>query len=116
MLNLFAEREVRATFFVLGWVAERCPSLVRAIAGRGHEVACHGYSHQFIYGQTPAVFRAETVRAKACLEDQAQRAELGEARLSWLLRDFQFAPAGEVLGGLVVPAVSADGAFYSAPI
>jgi len=84
LLDLFAERGVQATFFVLGWVAERCPGLVRTIAERGHEVACHGYSHQLIYGQTPVVFRAETVRAKACLEDQAQRPVLGyrAARLS----------------------------------
>ena len=72
LLELFAERGVHATFFVLGWVAERCPELVRALAKQGHEVACHGYSHQLIYGQTPAVFREETVRAKTCLEDQAQ--------------------------------------------
>ena len=77
LLDLFAERGVRATLFVLGWVAERCPSLVRAIADQGHEIACHGYSHQLIYGQTPAVFRAETICAKACLEDQAQRPVLG---------------------------------------
>jgi polysaccharide deacetylase family protein (PEP-CTERM system associated) len=46
-------------------------------------VACHGYSHQLIYGQTPAVFRAETVRAKACLEDQAQRPVLGYRAASY---------------------------------
>ncbi len=83
LLDLFAEHRVKATFFVLGWVAERCPGLVRTIAERGHEVACHGYSHQLIYGQTPAVFRAETVRAKACLEDQAQRAVLGYRAASY---------------------------------
>lgn len=83
LLELFAAREVRATFFVLGWVAERCPGLVRAIADQGHEVACHGYSHQLIYGQTPAVFRAETVRAKVCLEDQAQRPVLGYRAASY---------------------------------
>lgn len=83
LLDLFAERGVRATFFVLGWVAERCPNLVRAIAHQGHEVACHGYSHQLIYGQTPAVFRAETIRAKACLEDQAQRPVLGYRAASY---------------------------------
>lgn len=77
LLELFAEQGVQGTFFVLGCVAERCPGLVRAIVERGHEVACHGYSHQLIYGQTPAVFRAETIRAKACLEDKAQRPVLG---------------------------------------
>lgn len=83
LLDLFAEQGVRATFFVLGWVAERCPGLVRAIADHGHEIACHGYSHQLIYGQTPAVFREETMRAKACLEDQAQRPVLGYRAASY---------------------------------
>lgn len=83
LLDLFAEQGVRATFFVLGWVAERCPGLVRAIVERGHEVACHGYSHQLIYGQTPTVFREETKRAKACLEDQAQRLVLGYRAASY---------------------------------
>src|SRR5262249_39412898 len=77
ILDLFEEYGVLATFFVLGWVAERCPGLVREIAERGHEVACHGYSHQLIYEQTPALFREETIRAKACLEDQVQRPVLG---------------------------------------
>jgi polysaccharide deacetylase family protein (PEP-CTERM system associated) len=83
LLDLFAEHQVNATFFVLGWVAERCPGLVRAIVERGHEVACHGYSHQLIYDQTPAVFREETARAKACLEDQTQRPVLGYRAASY---------------------------------
>ena len=70
LLDLFEEHSVQITFFVLGWVAERFPQLVRAISERGHEVACHGYSHQLVYEQTPAVFREETVRSKQCLEDQ----------------------------------------------
>jgi polysaccharide deacetylase family protein (PEP-CTERM system associated) len=73
LLDLFDEQGVRVTFFVLGWVAERLPGLVRTIAARCHEVACHGYSHQFIYEQTPQVFRQETARAKSCLEDQIQK-------------------------------------------
>ena len=64
LLALLAERGVTGTFFVLGWVAERYPRLVRRIAAAGHEVACHGYSHQLIYEQTPEVFRDETARAK----------------------------------------------------
>lgn len=51
-MDLLAERGVRATFFVLGWVPERCPELVRRIAVAGHEVDCHGFSHQLIYNQT----------------------------------------------------------------
>lgn len=69
ILEILAKHEVRATFFVLGWVAERHPSLVRAIAAAGHEVACHGQSHQLIYDQEPSVFRAETLQAKKSLED-----------------------------------------------
>ena len=69
LLALLAERGVTGTFFVLGWVAERYPRLVRRIAAAGHEVACHGYSHQLIYEQTPTVFRDETARAKQLLED-----------------------------------------------
>lgn len=83
LLELFAGRGVRATFFVLGWVAERCPNLVRAIAEQGHEIACHGYSHQLIYDQTREDFRAETARSKDCLEDQAQRPVLGYRAASY---------------------------------
>jgi len=83
LLDLLDERGVRATFFVLGWVAERCPSLACAIVERGHEVACHGYSHQLIYEQTSAAFREETVRAKACLENQVQKPILGYRAASY---------------------------------
>ena len=69
LLALLGERGVSGTFFVLGWVADRYPALVRRIAESGHEVACHGYSHQLIYDQSPEVFREETARAKALLED-----------------------------------------------
>lgn len=68
ILEVLAEANVKATFFVLGWVAEREPRLVRAIAEQGHEIACHGYSHRLIYTQTPAEFRDETRRAKDVLE------------------------------------------------
>ena len=72
LLDLFDQHNVKATFFVLGWVAERLPGLVQEIANRGHEVACHGYSHQLVYNQTPAVFREETLRSKKFLEDIIQ--------------------------------------------
>lgn len=69
ILDLFEENDARATFFILGWVAERYPRLVRAIYSAGHEVASHGYSHQLIYEQTQNVFRDETIRTKNILED-----------------------------------------------
>jgi polysaccharide deacetylase family protein (PEP-CTERM system associated) len=77
LLGILAERSICATFFVLGWVAERTPALVRRIAAAGHEVACHGYSHKLIYTQTPTEFREETMRAKKCLEDTVGRSVIG---------------------------------------
>ena len=56
LLQLFDEKKIKATFFTLGWVAERNPSLVKEIANQGHEIACHGYSHQLIYKQDKNVF------------------------------------------------------------
>src|SRR4051794_31851086 len=58
LLDLLAESDVRATFFVLGWVAERQPLLVRRIRAAGHEVGCHSYEHRLIYTQTPREFAA----------------------------------------------------------
>jgi polysaccharide deacetylase family protein (PEP-CTERM system associated) len=69
LLDIFDEFHVRSTFFVLGWVAERHPQLVKTIAARGHEVASHGYAHRLIYDQTPSAFRGDVRRAKRLLED-----------------------------------------------
>jgi polysaccharide deacetylase family protein (PEP-CTERM system associated) len=71
LLALFEARGVSATFFVLGWVAERFPSLVSSIARQGHEIASHGYAHRLIYEQTPQVFRDDVRRAKDLLETAA---------------------------------------------
>jgi polysaccharide deacetylase family protein (PEP-CTERM system associated) len=77
LLELLDETGVKATFFVLGWIAERKPRLVREIGERGHEIASHGQSHALVYDQDPEVFRAETVRAKRILEEAAGRAVRG---------------------------------------
>jgi polysaccharide deacetylase family protein (PEP-CTERM system associated) len=68
LLEIFADAHIRGTFFVLGWVAERHPGLVRTIAGAGHEIASHGYAHRLIYDQTPRDFREDVRRAKDILE------------------------------------------------
>jgi polysaccharide deacetylase family protein (PEP-CTERM system associated) len=68
LLELFDEHRVTATFFVLGWVAERFPGLVSRIAAQGHEVASHGYAHRLIYDQTRDAFREDVRRAKDILE------------------------------------------------
>ncbi len=83
ILDLFDLHKVQATFFVLGWVAERCPDLVKEISRRGHEVASHGYSHQLVYNQTPAVFREETSRSKVLLEDIVQKPVRGYRAASY---------------------------------
>jgi polysaccharide deacetylase family protein (PEP-CTERM system associated) len=77
LLEIFREFQVRATFFVLGWVAERFPELVGRIAAEGHEVASHGYAHRLVYGQTPAEFRDDIRRARAALEAAISQAVRG---------------------------------------
>ncbi|HYE86796.1 MAG TPA: XrtA system polysaccharide deacetylase [Vicinamibacterales bacterium] len=71
LLELFAANNVRATFFILGWVAERFPQLVRDIADGGHELASHGFHHQLVYLLTPEQFRHDVRRARAVIEDAA---------------------------------------------
>jgi polysaccharide deacetylase family protein (PEP-CTERM system associated) len=77
VLALLDEAGVKATFFVLGWVAERCPELVKRIAALGHEVASHGYGHQRVTTQSRSEFRDDVRRSKAVLEDLAGREVLG---------------------------------------
>lgn len=67
-LDLFAEAGVKGTFFILGWVAERHPALVRDIAAAGHEIGCHSYWHRLVYELTPEEFRADTERACDVIE------------------------------------------------
>ncbi len=77
VLDLFDRHEAKATFFVLGWVAERAPALVREIVSRGHELASHGYDHRKVFDQTPEMFRDDVVRTKTMLEDIAGVAVAG---------------------------------------
>ena len=69
ILALLDEFSLKATFFILGWVAERVPELVREIARRGHEVACHGYGHELVYQIGPQKFRDDVRKAKNIIED-----------------------------------------------
>jgi polysaccharide deacetylase family protein (PEP-CTERM system associated) len=69
ILTLLAEDGVKATFFILGWIAERHPELVKEIARAGHEVATHGYAHELIYTQTPDEFRADLRRSIDIIEN-----------------------------------------------
>jgi polysaccharide deacetylase family protein (PEP-CTERM system associated) len=68
LLEMFAESRVSATFFSLGWIAERHPALMRRIANCGHEVASHGYDHSLVNKLSPEQFRADVRRTKQILE------------------------------------------------
>lgn len=69
VLDLFAETGVKATFFTLGWVAERQPALIRRIVAEGHEIASHGWDHARVFTMDAAGFRADLHRARVTLED-----------------------------------------------
>jgi len=77
ILAMLALREVKATFFTLGWIAERYPQLVRSIVAEGHELASHGYGHERVTDLTPEAFDADIRRAKAILEGLSGNSVIG---------------------------------------
>jgi polysaccharide deacetylase family protein (PEP-CTERM system associated) len=83
LLDLFEENNIKATFFVLGWIAEREQQLIKRISDLGHEVACHGYKHDLIYNQTKQVFTEETIKSKSILEDLTGKAVNGYRAASY---------------------------------
>jgi polysaccharide deacetylase family protein (PEP-CTERM system associated) len=107
LLEIFEDAGVSATFFVLGWVAERHPSLVRTIAQAGHEIASHGYEHRLVYDMTPEAFREDVRRAKALLEAVSGTPVLGYRAPSYsITRDSLWA----------LDALAAEGYVYDASI
>src|SRR5210317_1700704 len=83
ILDLFAEHDTKATFFMLGWVAERYPGLVRRIVESGHELASHGYTHTRVTQQTPEAFSEDIAKTKTLLEDVAGCEVLGYRAASY---------------------------------
>jgi polysaccharide deacetylase family protein (PEP-CTERM system associated) len=77
VLSILAEAGVKSTFFVLGWVADRCPDMIRRIAREGHEIASHGYGHRRVTTQQRAEFREDIRRSKHLLEDLIGTAVVG---------------------------------------
>jgi len=77
VLELLERAGAKATFFILGWVAEREPTVVREILNAGHELGCHSYMHQRVWSLTPREFREDTRRALAAIEDAAGEKVLG---------------------------------------
>jgi len=91
VLDLFDRAGVKATFFTLGWVAERFPALIRRAAERGHEIANHGWDHRRVFTMDALSFRADLARARAAIEDAAGASVTGyrapsfsiDARTPW---------------------------------
>ncbi|SDY22593.1 XrtA system polysaccharide deacetylase [Nitrosomonas halophila] len=69
ILDLLDENDIKATFFTLGWIAERYPAMVQQIVANGHELASHGYAHHRVTEMNPAQFRDDIIRSKQLLED-----------------------------------------------
>lgn len=87
LLEIFDQADVSATFFVLGWVTERFPGLVRRIASAGHEVASHGFDHRLVYEMTPAQFRADVRRSRVVLESATGQRVSGYRAPSFSITD-----------------------------
>lgn len=87
LLEIFENNQVKATFFILGYVAEKHPDLIRKIAMGGHEIASHGYGHQLVYKQSPDEFREDVLRSKLLLEDITGQKIIGYRAPSWSITE-----------------------------
>lgn len=87
LLQIFDKYNVKATFFVLGCVAEKHPDLIRKIDTDGHEIASHGYGHQLVYKQTPEEFRADVEKSKQILESIIGKPIYGYRAPSWSITE-----------------------------
>jgi polysaccharide deacetylase family protein (PEP-CTERM system associated) len=96
MLELMAAADVRATCFVLGWIAERCPRVVERIAAAGHEIASHGYGHELLSRLTPDTFREDVVRSKTLLEQLVATKVVGYRAPAFSITDWAIPILNEV--------------------
>jgi len=87
LLELFELHQVKSTFFTLGWVAEKCPNLIKAIVEQGHELASHGYSHQRALGMSREEFKHDVLQSKKILEDISGVAVEGYRAPSFSVKD-----------------------------
>ena len=111
ILEILSGQGALATFFILGWVAERQPTLIRRIAEQGHEIASHGYGHDLLYNLSPDEFRADVSRCKSILEDLTGQQVRGYRAPSFSITDWAV-PILEDLGfgydSSVFPTVAHD--------
>jgi polysaccharide deacetylase family protein (PEP-CTERM system associated) len=111
MLELLAQHDARCTCFVLGWVAERCPTLVERISAAGHEVACHGYGHDLVYELSEDEFREDVQRCKGLLEDLTGTEVKGYRAPSFSITDWSISilqELGFAYDSSVFPALAHD--------
>ena len=87
LLELFSIHSVKATFFTLGWFAEKNPTLMKRIADNGHEIACHSYDHKPVYSLTPKTFKADIEKAKKILEDTTSSPIIGYRAPTFSIND-----------------------------
>lgn len=87
LVELLDQHGTKATFFVLGWVAERHPDLVKLLVGQGHEIASHGYGHELVTTQSPEQFRHDVRKAKNILENLTGSPVLGYRAPSFSITD-----------------------------
>ncbi len=87
ILKLLEKYEIKATFFVLGWLAERYPDLVKEIYTQGHEVATHGYKHTLIYKQTPKEFKDDLIKSIGIIQDVIKEPVLGYRAPAFSIRE-----------------------------
>lgn len=111
ILKILQDSGARATFFVLGWIAERFPGLVPTIAAAGHEVASHGYGHELVYKMSPAAFAADVERSRKLLEDQSGQAVRGYRAPCFSITDWAvdvLQEVGYTYDSSMVPALAHD--------
>ena len=120
VLEILKSAGVKATFFVLGWTAERYPGIVKMIYEAGHEIASHGYAHQLVYEQTPEAFREDVKKAKKILEDIIQEPVLGYRAPTFSITEVSrwafgiLAEEGFMYDSSIFPARRAKGGFAQA--
>jgi len=122
LLDLFSERNVRVTCFFLGWIAERFPHLVREAAGRGHEIASHGYAHELVFRMTPRQFREDAAKSRKVLEDLSGAMVCGyrapgfssTEESPWFFEEL--VAAGYQYDSSIFPAVRGHGGIPRAPV
>jgi polysaccharide deacetylase family protein (PEP-CTERM system associated) len=85
ILDLFSKSEINATFFILGYIAQKYPELVKEIASLGHEIATHGHAHQLVYRQSPQEFREDLKRAIGVIENISHQKVLGYRAPYWTI-------------------------------